>query len=651
MQGKEQSLSSVFRTISLAAIATLVMAMAIVPAWAQNSVPPTAVQAAKMPQFATRLAHHAQAASPANASRVVRPARLRASNKSAPLACSQKQARWLPEDYIYNNGPTNGTSDAWTINFGFIVSDSFPIPAGGATITGATFAMWLAEGDTLESAQLSITSGENGGTSYFNQTVSFAQSGCSANQYAYDVCTEGTSFNGPALNAGTYWVNFQNAVTAEGQPIYWDENSGPSSASENEVGTIPSESFTILGNASTTTTGNSCMPEQYGNFSVIHDFSGEGDGRVPAGVAVDSAGNLYGPAGSTGGGPGTVFKLAEAGSGWLLNTLYNFLGGNNGASPDEVIVGRNGILYGSAGGGVDNCTGVGYCGLIFSLRPSPNACLTGSCSWTENVLYTFTGPTDASQGTGLVADQAGNLYGVSQSGGALQRGAVFELSPSIGGWVESILYNFTGGSDGGQPTALLLSNDGNLYGLAGTGGANASGVVFRLTPSANGWTETVVSSLPYSMYFTSPHSLIQDSAGNLFGEWHYWYQESGGGGETLGVIFELSPSNGGWTYTELRRGTHQPLTNDIFFNLILDTAGNLWGTGGGAAGCYNPILHGYIFELARTNDGWQYGTPVYWDNTDFSVSGATAMDAHNNLYGTTSDCGAHNQGTVWQFSP
>jgi hypothetical protein len=100
---------------------------------------------------------------------------------------------------------------------------------------------------------LSITSGENGGTSYFNQTVSFTQSGCSGNQYSYDVCNEATSFNTGLLSQGSYWMNLQNAVTAEGQPIYWDENSGPSSASESEVGTIPSEAFTLLGSATTTT--------------------------------------------------------------------------------------------------------------------------------------------------------------------------------------------------------------------------------------------------------------------------------------------------------------------------------------------------------------------------------------------------------------
>ncbi|HLI63715.1 MAG TPA: PEP-CTERM sorting domain-containing protein, partial [Terriglobales bacterium] len=118
-------------------------------------------------------------------------------------------------------------------------------------------------GDTLQSAELSITSGENGGTSYFDQTVNFTQSGCVSNSYGYDVCNETASFSGPTLNSGTYWVNLQNASSVDGQPVYWDENSGPSSASENSVGTIPSESFTVLGTSTstTTTTTTGTVPE------------------------------------------------------------------------------------------------------------------------------------------------------------------------------------------------------------------------------------------------------------------------------------------------------------------------------------------------------------------------------------------------------
>jgi len=167
-------------------------------------------------------------------------------------------------DTIYDNGAINGTTDGWTVNFGFVVSDTFTVGAGGATITGLNFGAWTFPGDVLLNAQVSITSSEFGGTTYFNGVVNFTQSGCSGNQYGYNVCTESGTFSGPSLAAGTYWLDLQNAVVNDGDPIYWDENSGASSASENSVGTVPSESFTVLGTTTGTTTtgtGSGTVPE------------------------------------------------------------------------------------------------------------------------------------------------------------------------------------------------------------------------------------------------------------------------------------------------------------------------------------------------------------------------------------------------------
>jgi hypothetical protein len=168
-----------------------------------------------------------------------------------------------PAQTLYENGPINGEVDAWTINFGFEIGDSFTISGGNSTVGGLSFGAWLTPGDTLESAEVSITENPLGGTVYFDQVVNFTQSGCFLNNYAYDVCTERGTFNGPALNNGTYWVNLQNAVTTDGDPVYWDENSGvgchsPGCPSEGNLGgfegSIPSEAFTILGTAGTGST-------------------------------------------------------------------------------------------------------------------------------------------------------------------------------------------------------------------------------------------------------------------------------------------------------------------------------------------------------------------------------------------------------------
>jgi hypothetical protein len=156
---------------------------------------------------------------------------------------------------VYSNGPINGNTDAWTINFGFTVSDSFTASAG-ASVTGMQFGAWLFPGDVLQSAEVLIGTSEYSGN-ILDQTVSFTQSGCVGNGFGFNVCTESGSFSTTLTAGGTYWLSLQNAVVNDGDPVYWDENSGPSSASENSVGTIPSEAFTVLGTSTTT----SSVPE------------------------------------------------------------------------------------------------------------------------------------------------------------------------------------------------------------------------------------------------------------------------------------------------------------------------------------------------------------------------------------------------------
>jgi hypothetical protein len=162
---------------------------------------------------------------------------------------------------LYNNGPINGTTDGWTINSGFVVSDTFTSDGSGPA-TGLVFGVWAFPGDVLQSAEVTITSSEFGGTTYTDQIVNFTQSACSGNQYGFNVCTETGTFGSQVnLESGTYWLNLQNAVVNDGDPIYWDENSGTSRASENSVGTIPSEAFTVLGGTTTTTTTPGSVPE------------------------------------------------------------------------------------------------------------------------------------------------------------------------------------------------------------------------------------------------------------------------------------------------------------------------------------------------------------------------------------------------------
>ena len=165
----------------------------------------------------------------------------------------------------YDNGPINGTTDAWTINFGYIVSDSF---TAGSEFYGFQFGVWEFPGDTLSSVQWSVTTGENSGTTLGSGTAigaNLSDSFISTNQYGYDIDRISVTASVSGLTyAATYWLNLQNASVPSGDPVYWDENSGvgcggfgcPSRASESGVGTIPSEAFTVIGGL-----GSGSVPE------------------------------------------------------------------------------------------------------------------------------------------------------------------------------------------------------------------------------------------------------------------------------------------------------------------------------------------------------------------------------------------------------
>lgn len=161
---------------------------------------------------------------------------------------------------LYSDGPINGTVDAWTINFGFVLSDSLIVPAN-STVTGLVFGVWEYAGDTLTSVDWEITQYELGGTRFGSGTASgknLTDQFISVNQYGYDIDQiTVTGLNVSLAKGGEYWLDLQNAVVPSGDPVYWDENSGPSSASESATGTLPAESFQIIG----TSGGSGSTPE------------------------------------------------------------------------------------------------------------------------------------------------------------------------------------------------------------------------------------------------------------------------------------------------------------------------------------------------------------------------------------------------------
>jgi uncharacterized repeat protein (TIGR03803 family) len=223
------------------------------------------------------------------------------------------------------------------------------------------------------------------------------------------------------------------------------------------------------------------------------------------------------------------------------------------------------------------------CGVVFKLTHS-------SDGWTESVIYSFTGGSDgAFPFAGVVLDHSGNIYGTTYSGGTgtlcyngqiNECGVVFKLTPSSGGWTESVIHDFSGGSDGGSPEGgLIFDQEGNLYGTT-EGGGLGNGTVFSLTPSEGAWTLNTLYSFPGPGVAGPTAALAQDTMGNLFGTSMSAYPDPNGG------LFELSPSNGSWTYTLLYSFTGGFDGSSPYGQAILDGNGNLYGAtfGGGQYG-------------------------------------------------------------------
>ncbi len=390
-------------------------------------------------------------------------------------------------------------------------------------------------------------------------------------------------------------------------------------------------------------------------FNLLYTFTSDSYGRMPYGPLVqDHHGNLYGTTFEGGILFGTVFELSPRGSGWILNPIYKFNGNitNDGDGPySGVVFGPDGTFYGTTTRGGGNLSGhcLDGCGVVYNLRPPPSTCRTAVCPWVETVIYHFAGATDAdTPGLGnLTFDHAGNMYGTTIKGGAFGAGTVYRLTPSHGGWTESVLYSFSGGNDGGKPeSGVTIDQAGNLYGTTYQGGSSrfcgstGCGTVYELGPSGSGWTETVLYNFQAENDGSGPLAgLVFDQQGNLFGA------SSTRGPLGGGAAFEMTPANGGWTFNVLYMfGGGGPSRN-----LTLDGAGNVYGAwvygnpGGG---------NGVIFELERANS-WAYTGLHNFDNYNDGEypQGSVLIGADGNLYGTTSQGGTGEIGTVWQIVP
>jgi uncharacterized repeat protein (TIGR03803 family) len=327
-----------------------------------------------------------------------------------------------------------------------------------------------------------------------------------------------------------------------------------------------------------------------GTVTVLHKFVGGKDGYDPSsGLIADSRGNLYGLtiAGGDGDKPfglGTVFKLASDGT---ESILYAFKGGtNDGSNPvGSLLADSQGNFYGTTmqGGANDQ-------GSVFEL----------AADGTESVLYSFQNGSDGAEPVGgVIADSQGNLYGTTFTGGLGTGGTVFKLAPN---GTETILYSFDpGNSYGSNPNAgLIIDKNGNLFGTTANGGNAGSclvgcGTIFEI---ASDGSFTVLYRFTGGSDGGNPYApLLEDKKGNFYGT-----TVSGGtcGGYGCGVVFELSS---GGTETPLYSFTGKDDGDGPGAAVIADKHGNLFGTAEeGGQTCPNYIFQtgcGTVFEIKR----------------------------------------------------
>lgn len=237
---------------------------------------------------------------------------------------------------------------------------------------------------------------------------------------------------------------------------------------------------------------------------------------------------------------------------------------------------------------------------------------------------------------------------------------------------ESVIYSFKGGgTDGAAPYgSLIADNDGNLYGTTSEGGGGGPeygyGTVFELSPSADGWAETVLHSFHFNDGSDPQKGLVMDAKGNLYGTAY------SGGSHYSGVVFELQRlADGRWNEITLYDFYFDGLSHFDGSNpsstLIFDSAGNLYGTTefGGIGRCTNtediqarppkfisPAGCGTVFELSPNSDGTWSETILYTFKGDtdggLPLSGLT-FDSAGNLYGTATNGGAYESGLCGSF--
>lgn len=396
------------------------------------------------------------------------------------------------------------------------------------------------------------------------------------------------------------------------------------------------------------------------SMNVLYDFGAAGY-SPGKGISMDSYGRIYGTTqyggddNCDGGGPagcGVVFRFEKSGSGWIYTPLYEF---TKQYSPFPMYAGvpsvANGRVYDVTflGGEYSN-------GMVFDLRPGTTSAAPMTAPWAFHSDYQFTGNNDGggpSTLSPLIFDSQGDLYGAAVGGGTSNGGVIYELTPAGNGWIQQVLYDFTGCADGAFPNGIVFDNQGNMYGATAGGGSaqcgsgNGCGTIFELKPTQSGWTETTLHAFSNGVDGCASGPLFRDPGGNLYG-----ITTEGGPDNNGGTVWELSPASGSWRFSVLHAFNFATVSDYGPFAPTMDAVGNLWGVSnwGGAN------ESGMLFRLTPSDGVWTF-TDVYdfaprgGEGAGCYPEGTPILDTSGDLYGVTELCGAFGEGTLWQYVP